>query len=50
MGKKNQPATPPPPKPTDPSTPISLEFLLGNVNTENPTGRTEMGRYDADGN
>lgn len=50
MGKKSQPATPPPPKPTDPSTPISLEFLLGNTNVEGPMGRTEMGRYDEDGN
>lgn len=50
MGKKSQPATPPPPKPTDPATPISLDFLLGNVNTENPTGRTELGGYDDEGN
>lgn len=50
MGKKSTPQAPPPPKPTDPATPISLEFLLGNTNVENPTGRTEMGRYDEDGN
>lgn len=50
MGKKSKPAAPPPPPtPTDPATPISLEFLLGNTNVEGPMGRTEMGRYGADG-
>lgn len=50
MGKKSGPTPAPAPKPTDPGNAISLDFLLGNVNTENPTQRTELGVYDDEGN